>query len=344
MASFLLLVRYNIYSMKRLFLYIFFASSLLLPSFAFAQIGNAGLEDLSIEIYPKTPGSHTPTTITISSYSDYVDTASISWYLDNKLILSGVGKKNFVFTTGEIGSTSLIRLVIAPERGISTTKELRISPTGMDILWQATDSVVPPMYRGKALPASEAKIRFVAIPEIKKTDGTLAGQYDLLYRFNHNNEGVSANSGYGNNSIDIDANYLNKNERVEVTATTRDGSITATNTATVRTGNPFVVWYPMSPLYGPLFDRSISGEYKVTNSAVSVVALPYFFSPKNPSSNRLEYSWELNGNKIDTPSLPNTLFLQRNNSETGRAIVNVIISNVDSLFQEASSSLNLLLK
>ncbi len=330
--------------MKRLFLTIFFASALLLPAFSNAQLGNAGIEDLSIETYPKNPGANTSTTISLSSYSNFVDTANITWYLNNKVQLGGIGKKSFSFTTGATGTTSIVKVIITPPQGLSTTKEIRIVPSGIDLLWQATDSTVPPLYRGKALPASEGKIRFVALPDMKNTSGVRIGQYDLLYSWAQNHEESVVDSGYGKNYFDIDTSYLTPSERIEVNASTRDGVVSATNATSIRTGNPFIAWYPLSPLYGPIFDHAITGEHTISGSSISIVAMPFFFSPGNPSSKTLEYAWTLNGQAINTPSIPNNLFLQRSNSQAGSAVLNVSIASVDHLFQEAVSSIQLKLK
>ncbi len=330
--------------MKRLFAIMFFASALLLPAFSRAQISNAGIEDLTIETYPKNPGAFTSTTISLSSYSDFVDTAKITWKLNGKLMLSGIGKKQYSFTTGSFGTASVIEVVLTPTSGLPTTKRIQITPMGIDLLWEATDSIVPPMYRGKALPASESKIRIVAIPQIKSDSGNLIDQYNMLYNWKQNYEQSVSDSGFGKNSFDIDTSYLNPTEHIEVSASTRDGGSSIDTDINIRTGNPFIIWYPMSPLYGPIFEHAITGDYPVAASSISILAEPYFFSPGNPNSKSLSYEWTLNGQKIDTPQIPNTLFLQRNNSSKGTAPVSVLVSSIENLFQETTARVNLILK
>jgi len=43
-------------------------------------------------------------------------------------------------------------------------KEIVIEPAQLDILWESTDSYVPPFYEGKALPSIESTIKVVALP------------------------------------------------------------------------------------------------------------------------------------------------------------------------------------
>lgn len=312
----------------------------LFASQAFAQIPGGG-SNVSVDVFPAHPGPFDSVTVTLTSFSVNLKSADITWTLDKKLVLGGIGKTKFSFTAKNIGTTSTLSINIVPSSGPSVTKTISITPMGLDLLWQATDSVVPPMYRGKAMPSSEATIKFVAIPNIKSPSGSLFSRGSLIYSWKNNFDDTSVDSGFGKDSYAVLSSYLNRSEHVDVSAQNLVGNMTADASATIVTGKPKILWYADSPLYGPLFNQSLGNDYSVNGSEVTVFAEPYFFSPSNPASKNLSYAWVLNGASLDTPSTPNVLFLHRDNNSAGTANVSVSVSSIGKLFQEATSSLTL---
>lgn len=300
--------------------------------------------ELYANISPEFPGPNESVTINLSSYGVNLDGANIVWKEDGKQKLGGVGKKTYVFRTKAVGTPTTITINAVSATGEKINKTIIVTPAGVDLLWQADDSIVPPFYRGKAMPSSEATIKFVSIPLVKGSGGTLINQNDLIYTWKENYSPRPDDSGYGKNFLSIKMGYLHPSTTVQTQAETKDGKITTSAKTSISTGRPKILWYPSSPLYGPQFDSTLSNTYEIEDSSVSIIAMPYFFSPRNPASPVLKYSWSLNGQTIDTPAIPSTLFLQRGDSSNGKATLSVTINNLDTLFQSASESLGLELK
>jgi hypothetical protein len=302
-------------------------------------------DDIGVDVSPEQPGAFTSVTIKLSSYSINIGRADINWTLNKKLVLGGIGKTTYTFTTREIGSEDSLKITITPMGGFPIEKTVVIHPMGMDLLWQAIDSVVPPLYRGKALPSSESKIKVVAMPEIRSSSTRVSAQNDLVYTWKQNYDLAGDDiSGYGKSAFTIDTSYLNTSERVDVNAETRDGRLGATASIDVATQDSKILWYAVSPLYGPLFERALSNGYEVAGSEQTFLAEPYYFSAINSASPSLQYTWSINGESVTTPTLPNTISLHRDTTTAGEALISLSIRNVSKIFQTAKEALTLSLK
>lgn len=305
---------------------------------ALAQTADSAI---SVSVSPEHPAPYDNVTITLSSFSMDLSSARVLWKKDGAGVLSGIGKTEYTFTARASGQPTAISVTITTLGGGPVNKSITITPSGVDILWQAADSYVPPFYRGKALPASEASIRFVAMPDMRTAAGVLASPKDLEYTWSYNHDLDQNASGFGKNSFTISSSYLNAREHIDLTASTQGGASSAENALDITTGSPKIVWYATSPLYGPVFEHSIGNNYSVSGSEAVVLAAPYFFSPKDFVSPNLSYKWKLNGAPIDTPSTINSLYLHRDTNSSGDASIDLSITNVVTLFQEATSRLSL---
>ena len=178
------------------------------------------------------------------------------------------------------------------------------------------------------------------MPELRSGSTTLAPS-DLVYAWKQNYSADQNDSGYGKSSLTATSSYLDQSEHVDVAISSRDGSVSTAASADVAPVKPQIVWYEESPVYGPRYENALDTDFSVTGSDTSILAQPYFFSPLDPSSPKLQYSWTLNGNAVDTPNIPDTLFLHRDTTDKGTANLSVSLSNVTTLFQEATASLTL---
>ena len=58
---------------------------------------------------------------------------------------------------------------------------------------------------------------------------------------------------------------------------------------------PIVLVYEDSPLYGPLWNREVGGEFVWSAKEVSFSAFPLFFSVSSRLDPALSYSWSVDG-------------------------------------------------
>ena len=312
-------------------------------AFAGVAVAQTQSADIAVTLSPNHPQAFQAVVISLESYSINLGTANIEWRENGKTTASGIGKTEYNFTTKGIGIASTIEARITPLGSfVPIVKSIVISPIGVDLLWEAIDSIVPPLYRGKAMPSSEATIKFVAVPEVRTTTNNLVPANQLMYAWSKNYENNV--SGHGRDSYTITTSNLKPTENIGVTAQSRDGNVAADARINITTGNPKILWYASSPLYGPIFDRALTNtNATVTGSETSIFAEPYFFSPRDINSPMLSFEWKINGQAVETPTFPNTMFLHRENDEPGEATLSLLVRSTTRLFQEASSSLTLTL-
>lgn len=299
---------------------------------------------ISVDIIPQNPGPDETVTIYLKSYSFNINTAYIEWSADGIMQKGGVGVTSFKVTTKKLGDTTQVAAKITPTGSIPIIKNISITPMSVDILWQATDSIVPPFYKGKAMPTSESKIKLVALPQIVSVSGNRVAPEVLVYNWKEEYQNKQASSGYGKNFFFTEMDYLNTQKNVSVDVSSRDGGIATRGFVDVSSVDPELRLYASSPLYGPLTDTELTDSFTVSTSDISIVAMPYFFSPGNPSSSLLEYKWQLNGSPIGTPAIPNALFLHRESNSTGNATLELVATNITKLFQSGTARLNLTLQ
>ena len=155
----------------------------------------ASPSSISVNIAPENPAPNENTEIILSSYSYNLDSVLISWSVDGKAVSSGIGKKSFSATAPEAGKQTTISASISlPDGTIQKTIILR--PAVMLLLWQGTDSYVPPFYRGKAMPGPGSEIKVVAMPEIKSGSQTVNPR-NMVYTWKEDYTIMPAASGYG---------------------------------------------------------------------------------------------------------------------------------------------------
>ena len=170
-----------------------------------------------------------------------MDIVSISWEVNGKNVLSGVGQKSFTTAVGVSGSeTSITARIYLPDGQIDKTVILR--PSGTTLLWQANDSYVPPFYRGKALPSPGSEIKVVAMPEIK-VGGRTADPKAMTYSWKKDFSNQPTESGYGKNYYIYTHDFLDNINNVSVETITVDQKYASGASTSVSTVAPEILFY-----------------------------------------------------------------------------------------------------
>ena len=247
---------------------------------------------ISVDMAPQSPKPNESTTISLSSYATNLDGILISWFVNGKKVSSGIGAKYFIASAPSAGSETTIRAVLALPDG-EIEKRVVLRPSVMVLLWEATDSYVPPFYRGKALPIAESEIKVVAMPEIK-SGGVMVNPKNMLYSWQKNYTNDTEASGYGKNSFTFINDYLEDLDIVSVSASTLDGSNSSQAGINITTTNPQISFYRNDPLLGTIWEQTLKDGHMIQSDEI-VVAEPYFMSPKELWSSNLVWSWFING-------------------------------------------------
>lgn len=296
--------------------------------------------DISVSSSPEIPGPNQSTTITISSYATDLEKATITWYIDNKLSTSGVGKKSVTLTTKDIGESTSIKAIIDTANGVTITKDIVIRPGDIDLIWEVSDATVPPFYKGKSLPSRESLIKVSAIPNMT-AGGKWLQTEDLVFDWSLNSENNSAASGFNESSFLYRNSYLKETDDVSVRASGITQNITAQKTTSIIMRSPFVLFYEDSPTLGIKYDKALGNNVDLqSGSEINLVATPYFFSASDMASPEIVYNWTINNNPVSTPSKKNRLTL-RAPEVRGNSLVSLNISVLQKLFQNYESDITI---
>jgi hypothetical protein len=303
-------------------------------SFAFA----ASSSSISIDVNPENPSPNQTATVTLSSYTSNLDSVTIIWSVNGKSAASGVGKKTFSVTAGNEGSTTTVEArVMLPDGEID--KRVVIAPKVMTLLWQATDSYVPPFYRGKALPVLDTEIKVVAIPEAKNSNGTNNSK-NMVYDWKKNYESMPEISGYGKNYMTYVTDYLDNSSVVSVTASTVEQDYSSEAEVALNTYDPKIIFYKKDDMLGTLWRSSIEDGHQIAGDE-TLVAAPYFISPKNLYIPTLNWKWLINGSVVGSGgSLFNMLPVKVQPGVTGTSSIQINVSSSDKIFQNLSKKIN----
>lgn len=294
--------------------------------------------DISVATSPANPTPNQNVTITLSSYVDDLNNVLISWSVNEKKSVSGIGDKTFSLTAPALGQKTTVVATISLSDG-DLNETITIKPAIITMLWQANDSYVPPFYEGKALPSPDSEIKVVAIPEIK--DGsTLVDPTNMTYDWQLDQTNDEDNSGYGKDSYVYVSDYLDNSNNVSVTASTLDQNDSVEGSVDVSNVAPKIDFYKNDSTLGTIWDQAISDGYQVTGNEI-LQAAPYFISPKDLRIPFLTWTWSINNQQITVPTYSDTLLpLQLQAGVHGASKIDLEVSNIHSLVNTASKEIN----
>ncbi|MDO8658965.1 MAG: hypothetical protein Q7K54_00015 [Candidatus Parcubacteria bacterium] len=321
---------------KRYLILILILSATFFGSSVSAQVRST---DIVLSLSPEFPNPNQNVTATIASFSTNLDKAYVSWSVNNEESSSGIGKKVFLFTTKDSNSPLSITANINTIDGQSIQKTITITPTDVDMLWEASDSYVPPFYKGKALVGSQGIFKIVAMPNLI-SQGQQVNMNNLSYVWTKDGDIQPNASGWGKSAFTLQNSYLDKVNEVKVTISDIAGSTTTSGTTQLFTSNPKIVFYENDFLLGTKWEKALTNGFQISPNGSTLVAEPYFFSPQNISSSNLTLEWSLNREEIKTPNPKNSLSVKPDAGQKGSALIKVVVNNIRTLFQSAEKEIN----
>lgn len=326
-------------TIKKTFFGLLFIASFFVVSTVYAQVDDLGLNpsDITVSMSPDSPRANTNVTVTLSSYSIDLNTATIIWKKDGAMLKTGIGAKSITLKTGDVGSYTTLDIQIISGSD-SLTKNILIQPSEVDLLWETVDSYVPPFYKGKALPTEEANVKVVAIPNVNTSTSS---QTNMVYTWEKNYTASPSNSGYGKNSMVQRIDYLDPSEIIKVSASSLDKSYQAENTIELRSSQPRILYYQNNPDLGLLLNSTVLSGTVTNKSDFEIFAIPLFFTLKNLAKNDLTYSWSVGGKSVPDNSIKNRITIQFPKNSSGPTDVTTKIESRLKLFQTAESSVSI---
>ena len=298
----------------------------------------ASSSNILVDVAPENPAPNENVSVVLNSYAYNLDSVLISWSVNGKNILSGIGKKSFSLNAPAAGAeTSVVATISLPDGAIDT--KIIIRPIVMTLLWQANDSYVPPFYKGKALPTPDSEVKVVAMPEIKIGSQAVSPKnmtYFWKKDYTNNQEG----SGYGKNSFIYINDYLDDSNNISVTASTIDQKYSSGANIDIGTTQPKIIFYKNDANLGTLWEQALSNGHRITGNEI-LEAAPYFISPQDIRIPILTWDWSINDIFINTSSFRKNLIpLSVQLGVSGTSKIKLEINNLYKIFETASGEIN----
>lgn len=309
----------------------------------YAQTAVNSSEEILLYATPRNPGANENVSLRAENYSIDIDRAEISWYLNGELQKRGIGKNEFIFKTGPIGSSHTIRIGMQTATGAYSETTHTINIAVIDFLWHA-DTYTPPFYKGKALVTAQSPVTITAQPFLINAQGTRIPPERLVYTWRENGTEMKDESGFGKQTITIEGprTFQRKIFTLEVSSANRQ--IKTEGGVVIRAVQPSVVFYEKRPLGGVWYEEALGGVFDLTREELTLRAEPFFFPVKAiRSAENLDIEWSLN-NRLFTPQNPFEVILRQVENIQGQAQVSLTIRDseniqkaVDSLFVDFAS-------
>lgn len=293
-----------------------------------------------VDVSPENPSPNSNVNISLRSYAANLDTVSITWIVNEKTVTSGIGKKEFSVTVGASGSSTTVRAKIYLPDG-EIEKTINLKPSQMLLLWQANDSYVPAFYKGKALPVADSKIKVVAMPDFRNSNGTTVSPKNVSYFWQKNYSNDQSASGYGKNYFLYNHNFLDNANNISVEAITPDQKSSASSQINIDVVTPEIVFYPQITGTGVIWENAISDNHQISGGE-TIVAIPYFIAPKDIRRPDLIWNWYINDIPVETRNArKNILSLVVGREETGVSKLKLEIENQYKIFQSSRKEISI---
>lgn len=308
---------------------------------AHAQLGTVPAP-IQYIMSPETPGPNTQVTIEAQGVGTFLGNATITWSVNGKVLLSGVGERAFTFTTGALGTQTRVHVAVkSPSEG-SFSNDWTLSPSSVNMLWEA-DTTVPPLYKGKALYSGGSNLKVVAFPSVV-INGKSIAPGSLSYQWTVNDNPAPQQSGYGRNTISFTGDQLQPQEDVAVTVFNGPTQV-GFGEVIIPASAPQIVVYDKDPLRGMLLDNALPTAVSLSAKEFTIQAVPYYFATQSIKSGAAAYAWTLNNEDTTGPNAAKgQLTLRQSGSGTGSAVIGITMQNSDSsmLVQAAQTAIQII--
>lgn len=295
-------------------------------------------QTFSLTQNPQNPNPGETIFFSVSAYEFNVDLANISWKVDGKVKDSGTGKKIFSLVAPAGGKTSVLEVSVTPQGGSLIKNTVNISSSNMDVIWEAVDSYTPPFYKGKSLPISQSLVKVVAVPIVKRTNGTIRKPEEFVFNWQKDGKNFPAQSGLAKNIFSFANEILEKQNRINVVAT--DGVKNLSSSTLLTFFEPEIIFYNIDVITGmPKYSEAFGRARDVKQSRVGLVAEPYFLSSDFKNNPNIKTVWKVNDQVVGSAS-KNSILINAT-STTGDVAVSFEYNDTKKLFRNFNFVSNL---
>lgn len=244
-------------------------------------------------INPKYPKPGDVVNIKLGAYGYSLENSKISWFVNQKLELEGIAKKEHVVTMGPNGSQTGVTILVENSARKQIVKNLTFRPADVDLIWEA-DTYVPDDYRGATLPSLGSKVTVTAVT-ILKEDGISIPADELIFTWTKDHKTTLTESGRGKDSFAFDLDQ--PSAQIEVLVQSPDFKIDASNKTVVSAYQPELILYPVKPLLGRVLE-ALGSSFTISSDMSGLQIEPYFTSLSIMKQGLLRYDWSSSGKRI----------------------------------------------
>jgi hypothetical protein len=248
---------------------------------------------LTIQTEPSFVQKDAPTSVTVESPSLILESALIIWSLDGKEVARGIGKTDTTVTLVDTAPHE-VAVSVTEREGVSRTEKRTLRASDIDLLWEA-ETLVPPLYSGRALPSVESTVR--AEVHLHGSKNTTPGTH--IYTWSLGGKSLKAQSGIGKNTIRFQLPTFENSALLQVSVTSIAGDPVGQTSVRIYTQNPFVVFYEKRPLIG-LWTNTTVASLAPQTERTTVSAFPFFLSAYTQQDAALSYRWDLPRGSVAT--------------------------------------------
>jgi len=291
---------------------------------------------LTIALDPQYPEPGETVRLSIESSGIDLRRSIVVWYANGREIARGDDLTEATVIAGTVGQSTQIEVAATDQQGITASAQATIIPAEAELLWE-TDSFIPPLYNGRALPGSGTTIRFQALARFGVFP---TPEKDLIFTWYRNDALVQSASGRGKSSAVFPGPLLFGTDTIRVRVERVVGEGITEASATYTSQDPQPLLYENHPLFGVLYHRALQGEAQTIESELKITAVPLFANTRDVSN--LSYEWKLNGTSIvPSPTEPQTLTIDAG-TYTGPVRVDLAITSFDDIYLHAVGAWNIL--
>ena len=264
------------------FAFLFTVFCLLFTVYTYAQSIPTGIDSISLTASTDNPTPGQMVTITATSYSFDINSATITWTVDGKRVQKGIGLLTYSAKAPALGKKSIINVAAVNPDGSNYSNSITLGSGSIDLIIES-DGYTPPFFQGKTPLVFQNIVKVIAIPHLANSSGKEYDPATLVYNWKKDDGTVLGDqSGYGKQAISLKGNIVPRPFYLIVTATTRDGSAQAQSLIQITPTSPSIVFYNNDLLYGPLFNNAISNSFHIgSQREVNVFASLFGFNFSN---------------------------------------------------------------
>ncbi len=266
--------------MRKMF---FIFLSLLLPYFSFAA---------TLRVNPEYPKPHEKYKVEVELKAGEYN-PDISWFVNDEL--QNEKSNTLELQAGKLGEKTKIKVLLSyPDRAPEILK-LEVMPIMFDILYEA-DTFSPGFLNLAPLASFGSNIKLQAILNIPGYSNK-----DLLFIWKKDGKSLPYISGEAKDTVTVSSDFYSKSHFIELEIwDPKETKLLFKKGVYILLSKPQIEYYIKDSTLGWLFERSLSNTLYLKDKE-EVLAIPFNFSVKSIFSPLLDWTWAVNGRKLDSP-------------------------------------------